>query len=334
LRQTNLTMASIVDTDSSTSVLGSLWDTTRMRLIVEIGRCGSLSGAAEAVGIGQPSASQHLRLLETAAGQRLVERSGRGSQLTEAGEVLAARCAQALAMLGNAEQELAALSGLQTGTIHLGASSVPGVYLLPEALGCFRRDHPNVALEVEIASSAEILRRLLSHRIQLGLVGAQTADDRIALTPFLEDEIVGVARPGLLPVTDGRLRRRSLAHTLLLAREPGSASRAVVESALALGGVETGGVWELGASEAVKRAAREGLGVAFLSRFAVAEEVARGELESFRIAGAAPITRNLNVATVAGRELSPAEQGFVATLTRCCAKSLSFAESCLGTPVP
>ena len=334
LRQTNLTMTTIVDTDSSTSVLASLWDTTRMRLIVEIGRCGSLSRAAEAVGIGQPSASQHLRLLETAAGQRLVERSGRGSRLTEAGEVLAARCAQALAMLGNAEQELAALAGLQTGTIHLGASSVPGVYLLPEALGSFRRDYPNVSIEVEIASSAEVLRRLLNHRIQLGLVGAQTADDRIALTPFLDDEIVGVARPGLLPVKGGRLRRRSLADTLLLAREPGSASRAVVESALAHGGVETGGVWELGASEAVKRAAREGLGVAFLSRFAVAEEVARGELESFRIAGAAPITRTLNVATVAGRELSPAEQGFVATLTRCCARSLSFAESCLGAPAP
>jgi LysR family transcriptional regulator, low CO2-responsive transcriptional regulator len=332
LRQTNLTMSTIVDANGPASVLGSLWDTTRMRLLVEIGRCGSLSAAAEAVGIGQPSASQHLRLLETAAGQRLVERSGRGSRLTEAGEILAARCAQALAMLGNAEQELAALAGLQTGKIHLGASSVPGVYLLPETLGCFRRDYPSVSVEVEIASSAEILRRLLNHRVQLGLVGAQSADDRIALTPFLEDEIVGVARPGMLPVTDGRVRRGSLATTMLLAREPGSASRAVVEHALAQAGVETGGVWELGASEAVKRAAREGLGVAFLSRFAVAEEVERGELESFRMAGVPPMVRSLNVAWIAARELSPAEQGFVATLTRCCAASVRLVESSVGAP--
>src|SRR5438067_509505 len=75
----------------SSTVLAELWDTNRMRLLVEIERRGSLSAAAKAIGIGQPSASQHLRLLEAAAGQRLVERNGRGSRLTEAGRVLAGR---------------------------------------------------------------------------------------------------------------------------------------------------------------------------------------------------------------------------------------------------
>ena len=91
---------------AATSTLRELWDTTRMRLLVEIERKGSVSAAAAAIGIGQPSASQHLRLLEAAAGQRLVERSGRGSRLTEAGRLLAARAAQALSTLGAAEEEL------------------------------------------------------------------------------------------------------------------------------------------------------------------------------------------------------------------------------------
>src|ERR671932_1364959 len=116
----------------SSTTLRELWDTTRLRLLVEIERRGSLSGAAQAIGIGQPSASQHLRLLEAAAGQRLVERNGRGSRLTEGGRVLAARAAQALSTLGAAEEELGALAGLQNGTIHVGASTVPGVYLLPD----------------------------------------------------------------------------------------------------------------------------------------------------------------------------------------------------------
>src|ERR671928_1414521 len=154
------------------STLHELWDTTRMRLLVEIERQGTVSAAAAAIGIGQPSASQHLRLLEAAAGQRLVERSGRGSRLTEAGRVLAARAAQALATLGAAEEELDALAGLQTGTIRLGASTAPGAYLLPDTLGCFRRDFPGVDIEVEIAASGEILRRLLGGRIHLALVGA------------------------------------------------------------------------------------------------------------------------------------------------------------------
>src|SRR5207248_3486246 len=95
--------------------LHELWDTTRMRLLVEIERQGSVSGAAAAIGIGQPSASQHLRLLESAAGQRLVERTGRGSRLTEAGQVLAARAAQALSTLGAAEAARGALARLPAG---------------------------------------------------------------------------------------------------------------------------------------------------------------------------------------------------------------------------
>src|SRR5438876_5439882 len=137
------------------TTLTALWDTTRMRLLVEIERLGSLSAAAAAIGIGQPSASQHLRLLEAAAGQRLVERNGRGSRLTEAGRVLAARAAQALASLEAGGEELAELAGLRTGTIRLGASTAPGVYVLPGALGCFRRDFPGVTIDVEIAASGE-----------------------------------------------------------------------------------------------------------------------------------------------------------------------------------
>src|SRR3954469_4267966 len=177
------------------TLLSELWDMTRMRLLVEIDRRGSLSAAAQAVGIGQPSASQHLRRLEAAAGQRLVERNGRGSRLTEAGRVLAAHAAQALATLAAGEQELGALAGLQTGTIRLGASTAPGVYLLPDTLGCFRRSYPGVTVEVEIAATGEILKGLSRGRLQPAIVCTQRADERIELEPFLEDEIVGVVKP-------------------------------------------------------------------------------------------------------------------------------------------
>jgi molybdate transport repressor ModE-like protein len=303
------------------STLTHLWDTTRMRLLVEIERRGSLSAADDAIGIGQPSASQHLRLLEAAAGQRLVERSGRGSRLTEAGRALAGRAAQALASLEAADEELAALAGLQTGTIHLGASTAPGAYILPDALGCFRRDFPGVTIEVEIAASGEILRRLLAGRIHLALVGAATEDPRIVLEPFLEDEIVGIAKPETLRLERGLLDPSDLASQLLLCREPDSSSRAIAEQELQAIGIAPAGVWELGSTEAVKRAAREGLGVAFLSRYAVAEEIERGELAGFRLAGRPPLRRRFSVAHLAGRALSPSERAFVATLTRCVRKS-------------
>jgi molybdate transport repressor ModE-like protein len=299
------------------TLLSELWDTTRMRLLVEIERQGSLSRAAGAIGIGQPSASQHVRLLEAAAGQRLVERNGRGSRLTEAGRILAASAAQALAALGAGEEQLDEVAALQRGTIHLGASTAPGVYLLPTALACFRRDYPNVTVEVEIAASGEILQRLLVGRIQLGIVGTETNDPRVLLDPLLEDELVGVAKPGVLPIREGSVDPAVLSSQMLLSRERESSSRQLAEQALAAAGVVAAPGWELGSPEAIKRAAREGLGFAFLSRYAVAEEVARGELESFRLAGRPPIVRRFSVARLAGRPLSPSERTFVATLTRC-----------------
>jgi molybdate transport repressor ModE-like protein len=316
------------------SSLGLLWDATRLRLLVEIEHQGSVSAAARAIGIGQPTASEHLRLLEAAAGQRLVERNGRGSCLTEAGQVLALHAAQALATLRAGEEELEALAGLEAGTVHIGASTTPGVYLLPDTLGCFRRDHPNVKVEVEIASTGEMLKRVLSGRVQLAVVGESDPDDRLAFEPFLTDEIVGITRPGGLPLRRNVLDPSLLAEQTLLVREATSSTRRLTDSALAAAGIEPAEVWELDSSEAIKRAAREGLGVAFLSRYAVAEEIGRGELDHFRLRGRPPIERRLVVAYLARRPLSASERRFVSTLTRCCAKNEDFAAACVSTGRP
>jgi molybdate transport repressor ModE-like protein len=329
--KTNVPIPIIVVTDTT---LALLWDSTRLRLLVELERHGSVSAAARAVGIGQPTASEHLRLLEAAAGQRLVERNGRGSRLTEAGRLLTARAREALAALAAGEEELSALAGLDAGTIRIGASTTPGVYLLPDTLGCFRRDHPNVVVEVEIASTGEMLERLLAGRIQLALVGETQTDERIELTPFLSDEIVGVARPDVLPIRDGELEPTALADQTLLVREAGSSTRQIAARVLDELGARPVRVWELDSSEAIKRAAREGLGIAFLSRYAVAEEVDRGELASFRLAAKPRIERGLYVARLARRPLTPSERGFIATLKRCCAKNAEFAAACVGAPAP
>ena len=96
------------------TTLHGLWDTTRMHLLVALERHGSLSQAARSIGIGQSAASEHLHLLERAAGEQLATRTGHGLQLTEVGQVLAAHAAHALASLEAGEQHLAARAGLTT----------------------------------------------------------------------------------------------------------------------------------------------------------------------------------------------------------------------------
>ena len=302
-------MATIAPADSTLSLL---WDSTRLRLLVELEKQGSVSAAARAVGIGQPSASEHLRLLEAAAGQRLVE-AKRPRQPADGGRTraLASRSQRWRRRRGGA----ARARRPRTGTIHIGASTTPGVYVLPETLGCFQRDHPNVSIEVEIASTGEIIERLLSGRIHLALVGDTATDERISSSHSSRTRSWASRSPvssaGPREGEAGGARRAHAARPRGAVEHPaGRRPRA------SCGRRRAARVWELDSSEAIKRAAREGLGVAFVSLHAVAEEVERGELECFRLAGHPRIERHFHIARLARRP-SPSEKRFVATITRC-----------------
>jgi LysR family transcriptional regulator, low CO2-responsive transcriptional regulator len=288
-----------------------------MRLLVALANERSVSAAARAIGITQSTASEHVRVLEIAMQQPLVERFGRGSRLTEAGRVLAARAAEALTSLSAGEEEIADLAGLRTGRVALAASWSPGAYLLPNTLGCFRQEYPGVGIELEVASSAEVIRRLLAGRVQLAIVGAVPDDERLAAEPFCDDEIVGVAKPGFLSVEGETVTAAALSAETLLAGEPGSSTQELADEELRVAAVEPKTIWRLGSGEGVKRCAIEGLGYAFLSRYAVVEELEQGRLERFRVAGRPPLVRQFLVVRLAGRELTPAEERFLATLASC-----------------
>src|SRR5919198_524284 len=123
-------------------------DPARLRLLVEVGRQGSISAAADACRMGQPSATKHLKTLEAALGAKLVERNGRSSRLTEAGEVVAAHGLRVLDTLDAMQEDLRALHQAERGTLTLAASTTPGSYVLPSILQCFAERHPGVDVDV------------------------------------------------------------------------------------------------------------------------------------------------------------------------------------------
>jgi molybdate transport repressor ModE-like protein len=108
-------------------------DPQRLRLLVELQRRGSISSAADACRMGQPSATKHLKTLEGATGEKLVERDGRGSRLTDAGEVVARHAQRVLDTLDGMQAELRALRDAELGTLTLAASTMPGSYVLPSS---------------------------------------------------------------------------------------------------------------------------------------------------------------------------------------------------------
>jgi molybdate transport repressor ModE-like protein len=298
-------------------------DPGRLRLLVEVQRKGSISAAAEACQMGQPSATKHLKTLEAAVGMKLVERHGRTSRLTEAGELVAGHGVRVLDTLESLQEDLRALNGAQRGTLALAASTTPGTYVLPAILQCFAEKHPNVDVDVVIGSSTWVAQRVAQREVALGLAGEVELPDGVVAEPFLDDELVGIGAPGALRVRRGRVGAAQLADKTLLVREHGSSTRAVAERYLARVGYHPAKRWELDSNEAIKRSVQAGLGIGFVSRLVVDEEVERGDLVMFRLDGAEPMQRSVQLLRPDGREPTPSERAFVATLSDCCSATIA-----------
>src|ERR687892_1856158 len=170
-------------------------DPQRLRLLVELRRRGSISAAADACRMGQPSATKHLKTLEAAVGEKLVERNGRASRLTGAGEVVAVHAQRVLDTLDGMQEELRALRGAERGTLALAASTTPGSYVLPSILECFAERHPRVDVAVVIGSSRWVSERVARRDVSLGMAGELGWPDGVLAEPFLDDELVGIAAP-------------------------------------------------------------------------------------------------------------------------------------------
>ncbi len=298
-------------------------DPSRLRLLVEVQRRGSISGAADACDVSQPSATKQLKTLEAAVGEKLVERNGRASRLTQAGEVVVGHANRVLETLHGLEEELAALRGAETGTLALAASTTPGAYVLPSILQCFADRHPGVDVDVAIGSSSWVADRVGKREYALGIAGEVELPRRVRAEPFLDDELVGIAAPGRVKLRRGATSVGELERWTLLVREPGSSTQAVAERYLARAGYRPTNRWELDSNEAIKRSVQVGLGVGFVSKLVVEDEVERGELVSFRIEGTEPMHRSIYLLIPDDRESTPSERAFIATLSDCCSVSVA-----------
>jgi molybdate transport repressor ModE-like protein len=298
-------------------------DPARLRLLVEVERQGSISAAAEACGVSQPSATKQLKILEAALGEKLVERNGRASRLTGAGEVVVERATRVLDTLQGLHDELAALRGAETGTLALAASTTPGSYVLPSILQCFADRHPGVEVDIAIGPSAWVADSVARREFSLGIAGEIDLPRGVRAEPFLDDELVGIVAPDRLKLKRGKASIAELERWTLLVRDAGSSTRGVAERHLARAGYRAANRWELDSNEAIKRSVQAGLGIGFVSERVVADEIARGELVSFRIEGSEPMRRSIYLLQPDDREATPAETAFIATLSDCCAVSIA-----------
>jgi DNA-binding transcriptional LysR family regulator len=203
--------------------------------------------------------------------------------LTEAGRMLQDYGQRVTNLTDEVRRTLAELQGLQLGSLRIGASSTPGLYLLPERLARFRREHPGVETQWVISNSADIAGRVAGGELDLGYVGALSAVRGLQARPFAEDEVVLIAPPRhpiARRTTDAAMVLAALARETWIMREPGSGTRDVVLAGLSAWEISPARTMELAGCEAVKRAVAAGLGVGYASTHAIVLELEHGLLSA------------------------------------------------------
>jgi DNA-binding transcriptional LysR family regulator len=282
----------------------------RLRAFAAVARTRSFSRAAEALYVSQPAISKHIAALEDELGAQLVIRTRSGAALTPEGKVVADYVLRAEGLLHHAKRALAAGVHADHGTLTVAASPVPATYLLPEVLAEFRREHPAVAIEVRVASPAESVDLVRTHRTELAVVSAIEPPPELHSEPLVEEEIVIVGTPSL---ASRRLRADELETLTWIVPDAHSADRAAQYAARAgIGGIRT---LEVPGWEAVKRAVSRGAGVTAISRLALDTELEAGILAVLDV----PAWRqahNVTLMTLRDVPCSPPASAFVDALRR------------------
>jgi DNA-binding transcriptional LysR family regulator len=286
----------------------------QLEAFLAVARERSFGRAAHRIHLSQPTLSGHIQELERELGRRLFVRRGREAVLSEAGRVFESHAARVTAAAGDARQAMADLDGLGSGSLLVGASTTPGIYVLPRAVAEFQRRYPGIALTLRIGNSGLIERGVRADELDLGVVGGHVlGPGERCVAAGLVDELVLITAPRHRWARRGSVSQRELPAERLLVREPGSATRHVMERALQHAGIAPGATLELDHTEAIKQYVMAGLGVAFVSSYAVATEVRARQLALVGVRGLR-IRRHFHVIHAEGRTLGASGRAFLAVL--------------------
>lgn len=329
---------------------------TPLRYFVEIAAKGHVTRAARSLGVTQPALSAMLRKLEREVGTDLLHRTGKGVELTEAGRVFLRHATAAVREADDAQRAVRELLGLERGTVRIGGGATATTYLIPPVVGAMRRQHPGLRFVVREAGSNAVAQAVASGELDLGIVTLPITvpdGDTLVKTPLVTDELrliaphsphsphspLGATHPHLPAALRDEITRdeitrdgssrdssareptfrfRDLVGVPVVGFEAGSAVRLLIDDAAAKAGVTLNYVMELRSIEGIKEMVAAGIGVAFVSRFALDAPHPRDA----RLVGgglalkSGTLSRTLAMVAPRDRIKSPAADAFAQELTK------------------
>src|SRR4030066_442439 len=249
-------------------------DIHQLKIFASVFRNKSFSRASEELHLPQPTISNHIKALEDEFDCKLFDRLGRTIIPTKEAEVLYSHAMEIIEKTIILKESIGQTKKEIKGELIIGASTIPGTYLMPHIMAKFQKRYPSVSFQILVSDSRDIFEKVSRHELLMGAVGAKTTNTQINYTPFMDDELIVVSSPSLIKKEDMTIRE--LIKFPIILREEGSGTRKETEKILEGKGIsfeniKIAGIF--GSTDAVKQAVKAGLGVSILSRFSVTDEL-------------------------------------------------------------
>jgi DNA-binding transcriptional LysR family regulator len=285
-------------------------DVRDLQVFLSVSKHLNYTRAGEEINLSQPSVSVRIHQLETELGMKLFEQLGKKVVLTDAGQLLVPYANRVIAAVDDAQHAIEELKGLERGSMRIGASTTPGMYLVPQVVAHFKRLHPKIDIQLRIKDTREVEDGVLRNEFDFGFVGGHLTTAEVDAISWLTDELLLV-----VPPTHKFAKRKSIGKFDLrlerfILREPGSATRATIVNQANKSDLELETIIEMENPESVKKAVQSGLGIAFISKFAVTTELKAKSLVAVSIRDL-KIQRELKIVHRMDKHLSRAARAFI-----------------------
>lgn len=265
-------------------MLNFFMDIHQLKVFASVFKNRSFSKASEEIHLTQPTISDHIKSLENEFDCKLFDRLGRTIIPTKEAEILYSQALEIIEKANILNDLIGQTKRDMKGELIIGASTIPGTYLLPSIMAAFQRKHPSVSFQILISDSRGIIDRISKHELLLGIVGAKLGNEHIHYVPLVEDELIVVSSPSL--IKNNKMTLKELIIFPLVLREEGSGTRRETEKILESKGVSLEDInitGIFGSTDAIKQAVKAGLGVSILSRLSVKDELKHNILKEIEL---------------------------------------------------
>ncbi len=259
-------------------------DIHHLKVFLSVFKNKSFSKSSNDLNLTQPTISAHIKAIEEEFGCKLFDRIGRTIIPTKEAKLLYSHASVIVENIEEIKTDFGLLKKDLTGELEIGASTIPGTYIIPSLAAKFKKKYPDVYLQMVIEDSKKITDMVLSHELLLGVVGAKMDHKKTEYLPFIKDKLVLVSSPGLLEKT--KISFEELADIPFIIREEGSGTRKTMEEYLSEKGIglkSLNVVAVFGSTDAVKEAVKSGLGASIISRLAVKDQLNAGTLIEIKL---------------------------------------------------